>query len=363
MVSVIIDNYNYGRFISDAIQSVLNQTYKDWELIVVDDGSTDDSVDIIKEYSDRYPDRICAIVKDNGGQASCFNVGYSNAKGDIIAFLDSDDTWMPEKLERIVEAHKKSSYVAHEKEYSNGYKQIIHTEQNDKRSYYLRKYGINDSYDIITSTLSLSHSLADKIFPMPEDEFKICADHYVKYLALYFDNPVFIHDKLTRYRIHGDNGFVIAKQKEGSANIEKHLDYVSVEYMNARLRSLDPDSEIVPHKSWRIRNEFWRECGEGFKIIPSERYVLYGTGDDSDRFLDAIIELGGELAAYCDSNEDKWGQIKNTKKVLSPKQLINERRSYDKIIVASMFYYDQIAEKLEGLGLKRGIDFMYTPIF
>ncbi len=363
MVSVIIDNYNYGRFVADAIESVLKQTCDDWELIVVDDGSEDDSVKIIKEYADKYPDRIHSVFKENGGQASCFNAGYSIAKGDIIAFLDSDDTWMSDKLECIVEAHKKSGFVAHEKEYSNGYRQIIHTEQSDKRSYYLREYGINDSYDIITSTLSLSREIADRIFPMPEEEFRICADHYVKYFALYFENPLFLHEKLTAYCIHGDNGFVIAKQKSGSADVEAHLDYVSVEYINNKLRASDPNTKLIPHKTWKRRNEFWKECGEGFCIIPEERYVLYGTGDDSDRFLKAIVELDGDLVAYCDSDEKKWGQIKNTKRVLSPKQLITERDSYDKIIIASMFYYDKIAEKLEKMSFVRGKDYIYTPVF
>ena len=363
MVSVIIDNYNYGRFVGDAIQSVLDQTYDDWEMIVVDDGSSDNSRDVIEGYCNRYADRIFPIYKDNGGQASCFNAGMKIAKGDIIAFLDSDDTWKTNKLERIVEAHKKSAYVGHEKEFSNGYNQIIHTEQADKRSYYLKKYGISDSYDIITSVLSLGRSLADKIFPMPEKEFRICADHYVKYLALYYENPVFLHEKLTDYRIHGDNGFVVKKQTTGTSELELWLDYVSIEYANAKLLSLDDNAELIPMKTCSRRNDFWKECAEGFEIRSGERYVLYGTGEDSDRFLKMIIELDGNLVAYCDSNSDKWGATKNTKTIWSPDELIYNRSEYDKIIISSMFYYPQIAEQLDNMGLKRGKDYYYTPIF
>ena len=363
MVSVIIDNYNYGRFIGDAIQSVVNQTYTDWELVVVDDGSVDESADVIEKYRKIYPDRIFSVYKGNAGQASCFNEGMKHASGEIIAFLDSDDAWKPNKLERIVQAHGISNYVGHEKEFSNGYSQIIHTEQADKRSYYLRKYGINDSYDIITSTLSLGRKLADKIFPMPEKEFRICADHYVKYLALYYDNPVFLHEKLTNYRIHGDNGFVIKKQTTGTADLELWLDYISVQYANTKLLSQDQNAETIPLKTCIRRNEFWKECGEGFEIKRGERYVLYGTGEDSDRFLKMIIELDGELAAYCDSDSSKWGKFKNTKEIWSPDVLLNNRVKYDKIIVASMFYYQQIAERLEQMGLRRGKDYYYTPIF
>ena len=363
MVSVIIDNYNYAGFVGDAIKSVLNQTYTDWELIVVDDGSTDESRDIIESYCSSYSDRIFPIYKENGGQASCFNAGVRLAKGDIIAFLDSDDTWKENKIERIVEAHKQSDYVGHEKEFSNGYKEIIHTEQADRRTYYLRKYGIGDSYDIITSTLSLGRKLAEKIFPMPEKEYRICADHYVKYLALYYENPLFLHEKLTEYRIHGNNGFIVQKQVTGTAEMEFWLDYISVQYVNAKLLSQDENAELIPMKTCSRRNAFWKECAEGFEIRKGERYVLYGTGDDSDRFLKMIIELDGTLIAYCDSNSSKWGKTKNTKTIWSPDELVNKRSEYDRIIISSMYYYPQIAECLENIGLRRGKDYYYTPIF
>ena len=96
MISVIINNYNYEKFIQEAIESVVNQSYKDYELIIVDDGSTDNSREIIERYSFKYSN-IFPIFKKNGGQASCFNIGYKKAKGDIIAFLDSDDVWKKEK--------------------------------------------------------------------------------------------------------------------------------------------------------------------------------------------------------------------------------------------------------------------------
>lgn len=115
MVSVIIDNYNYEKYIHEAIESIIFQTYADWELIVVDDGSRDGSFEVMERYALRYPDRIRLIRKENGGQASCFNAGFETSRGEIIAFLDSDDFWFPNKLERIVETHKEHGFVAHEK--------------------------------------------------------------------------------------------------------------------------------------------------------------------------------------------------------------------------------------------------------
>lgn len=95
LVSVIIPNYNYGHYISSSIESVLNQSYRNIELIFVDDGSTDDSVDIAKKYGSS----IILIQQQNAGVSAARNHGLALAKGDFICFLDSDDSWEPEKIE------------------------------------------------------------------------------------------------------------------------------------------------------------------------------------------------------------------------------------------------------------------------
>lgn len=95
MISVIIPVYNRARYIKECLESVFNQTYKDYEVIVVDDGSTDN----LKQVLVPYKGRINYIYKQNGGAASARNVGLRNAKGGYIAWLDSDDRWLPFKLE------------------------------------------------------------------------------------------------------------------------------------------------------------------------------------------------------------------------------------------------------------------------
>lgn len=96
--SVIIPTYNREKLIGRAIDSVLNQTFKDFELIIVDDGSTDNTKEIIERYTDQ---RIRYIYKENGGQNSALNKGIEFAKGKYVAFLDSDDEWLDEKLRKV----------------------------------------------------------------------------------------------------------------------------------------------------------------------------------------------------------------------------------------------------------------------
>ncbi len=104
-ISIITASYNYENFIKDTIQSILNQTYQDWELIVIDDCSTDNSVEVIKSFKD---DRIKLIVNEkNLGLAATVRRGIENATGEWIAFLESDDIWEKDCLEKRVEVAKK----------------------------------------------------------------------------------------------------------------------------------------------------------------------------------------------------------------------------------------------------------------
>src|SRR5258708_5352000 len=97
-VSIIVNNYNYGRFLPQAIQSALGQTYGNKEVIVVDDGSTDESRAVVESYGTR----IRAIFKNNGGQGSAYNAGFAASSGDLIHFLDADDFLMPTAIQEAV---------------------------------------------------------------------------------------------------------------------------------------------------------------------------------------------------------------------------------------------------------------------
>lgn len=105
-VSVVTIFLNGERFIEEAIDSVFAQTYSDWELLLVDDGSTDSSPAIAKAYQLRHPNRIRYLRHDGGsnlGMSASRNLGIAHATGEFLAFLDADDIWLPQKLQRQVE--------------------------------------------------------------------------------------------------------------------------------------------------------------------------------------------------------------------------------------------------------------------
>jgi len=103
LVSIIMPAYNAEKYIADSIRSALAQTYSNWELIVVDDGSTDSTSTIVQEFVDREP-RIKYIFQENGRLGKARNTGIRNARGSLIAFLDSDDLWVATKLEAQTQA-------------------------------------------------------------------------------------------------------------------------------------------------------------------------------------------------------------------------------------------------------------------
>ncbi len=117
MVSVVINFLNAELFIKEAIQSVLDQTYDDWELLLVDDGSSDTSTAISKQYALLHPEKIYYLEFEghqNRGASASRNLGSLNANGKYIAFLDADDVWFPHKLEQqvaILETHPEAAMV------------------------------------------------------------------------------------------------------------------------------------------------------------------------------------------------------------------------------------------------------------
>jgi len=104
-ISVIIPAYNHERFVGKAIESVLNQTFQEFELIIVDDGSTDNTANIIKSYTDS---RILYIYQENQDAFNAINHGLDIARGAFISILNSDDLYEPSRLKRLLQAHQET---------------------------------------------------------------------------------------------------------------------------------------------------------------------------------------------------------------------------------------------------------------
>ncbi|MBD0388947.1 MAG: glycosyltransferase family 2 protein [Nostoc sp. C3-bin3] len=230
-ISVIIPTYNRSYLIKDAIESVLNQTYQDFELIIIDDGSTDNTKEALAEYGER----LQYIYQENQGRSAARNHGINLAKGEYIAFLDSDDVWFPDKLARqvpILESAPENVVLVH------GYKCIVDLnlqpipgwELKLRNLYTLAEMGEEtyenylDSNCIFTSTILVRKTAIievdgyDTNIQSMED-----LDIYLRLLLINY-NFAFISDSpLIKYRWHAGNTDSLSSNYSYVQVYEKHL--------------------------------------------------------------------------------------------------------------------------------------------
>ena len=204
-ISVLINNYNYGRYLRACIDSVLAQDYAELEIVVVDDGSTDDSRDIISSYGSQ----IVPVLKENGGQASSFNAGFAAAIGEIIFLLDSDDAFLPGKLRQIAQLYDRDSLdwcfdrvttIEGERPSEN-----LEVQMYDRRDAIRR--GHYPSIPVPTSGLSFRRRLIEQILPMKTAKDVVLSDNYLKFAAVYLGRGAIVSTPLTFQRIHQANRY------------------------------------------------------------------------------------------------------------------------------------------------------------
>ncbi|TML34261.1 MAG: glycosyltransferase [Actinobacteria bacterium] len=214
--SIVIDNYNYARFLRAAIDGALAQTLEGTEVVVVDDGSTDGSQEIIAGYGGR----VRSVIKENGGQTSAFNAGLSVASGSVVCFLDSDDLLAPRAMEAAVDAiHTRRAVKAHwplrtieadgtpiDELLPRG--QLADGDLRDE----VLAHGPESYPTPPTSGNAWSREFLDEVMPLPEIEVRhevgsASADAYLSDVAPLFGPVARIDDELGCYRLHGDNDY------------------------------------------------------------------------------------------------------------------------------------------------------------
>jgi len=211
-LTILINNHNYAEYLRESTDSALDQTYPCIEVVVVDDGSTDESAEIIRSYGDR----VVPVFKSNGGQASAFNAGFAHSTGDIICLLDADDVFEPQKAAEIVNAYQKFQDIGW------CYHPLVLFGEVAESS--VRPSGLTDSFAFdfrsrlaqgrsplsapATSGLSFKRALLDTILPMPA-VIKITADNYIKFASFGLSKGYVIHEVLARQRIHSGNRYTL----------------------------------------------------------------------------------------------------------------------------------------------------------
>jgi hypothetical protein len=207
LVSVVVNNYNYCRFLEQAIQSALDQTYPRVEVLVVDDGSTDDSAAIIQSFGDR----IRPFFKKNEGQASTYNRGFQEAHGDLILFLDADDFLFPTAIEKsvalwtsetVTKIHFPLSVVDIAGHQTGAILPTGVLSTGDVKPAILA----DGNYTAPSGSGNLySRAALAQILPMPEKQWLVGADTWPIYLTPLMGEVRACSEPLGAYRVHGAN--------------------------------------------------------------------------------------------------------------------------------------------------------------
>jgi glycosyltransferase involved in cell wall biosynthesis len=214
LVSVLMSNYNYGRYMGEAIESVLRQTYRKLELIVCDDGSTDNSCDVVQEYVNRDR-RVTLVRKANGGQASGYNAAYRVSRGHVICFLDADDVYCPNKLERVVQsfrARPDAGFAGHklirvdEQRRPLGVSPLVARMPSGWQGEYMLQNAGFLEYLAPGGGISLRREIAEFIFPLPDSGIMArYGDAPPMRLAPFITPLIAIDEGLAEWRCHGSN--------------------------------------------------------------------------------------------------------------------------------------------------------------
>jgi glycosyltransferase involved in cell wall biosynthesis len=239
-ISVIVPAYNNGRFIKAALESLLKQTYPRelTEIIVIDDGSTDNTREVLKEYGEK----IIYIYQENMGIAGARNRGMSLTKGEIITFLDADDMWREDRIEKVAEAFVNNEDV----------KLVYHPVRVVDRASsvlfdnFYKVFGYREGLggwitnDIIAgrvfcggSSFAFRKEAAESAFPVPED-IRRGIDYYMAVISSVCGRAEYIPDLLGEYRLHDANITMLAGQDN-----YKDLAAINKDFASTRRKVID----------------------------------------------------------------------------------------------------------------------------
>ncbi len=293
-LSVIVPIYNAEKYIERCLESIINQTFKDLEIILVNDGSIDNSQEIIEKYTNEYPDMIRFFVKENGGQATARNLGIEKALGEYIAFVDVDDYLELDTYEKAIDYIEQNNLDI----VCFDFWEIINGEKAEKNHYLISDENNVKKY-IVSESSPVNKVIKTKIFR--ENGVRFLEKYIYEDLATipilgkYTSKIGFMADKLYNYDIHENSTM---RQREYNSKLEnifvaierlysefidteykEELEYIYIEHLlhAANLRflayeegkeNIDKISKIMKEKfpNWR-KNKYYKMQNMKYKII------------------------------------------------------------------------------------------------
>ena len=210
LVSICITNHDYGRFVGAAVESALAQTHPAVEVVVVDDGSTDASLDVLAAYAGR----VTVVAQPNAGQGAAVNAGFARSRGEVVLFLDADDELLPTVVEQVVDVLAQDPEVV-DVQFLGALVDADGAPLGATVPRTAALLGTGDLRDVVlrhrcypwqpTSGHAYRRTALEQVLPLPAHEYRTAADSYLSELVPLLGHLAVLDDVGFRYRMHGAN--------------------------------------------------------------------------------------------------------------------------------------------------------------
>lgn len=329
LLSVIMPVYNTEKYLKESIESILNQSYKDFEFIIINDGSTDNSLNIINNYA-QLDGRIKVISRENKGLVYSLNEGLNIAKGKYVARMDADDVSLPERLKKQVdflEKHKEIDILATKASVIGDATEVIKSKNEEKlnmlfKSEDARKILLNYWYCLAHPSIMFRKSILEKLQGYKEYKSEDL-DLWLRALKANF-KIYKLNEKLIEYRIH----------KESKSNKD-----------NEKFEGLKDGIKI------KLNDVFGSEIKSDF------RYVIWGASNGGR--ITKEIANNYFKDSKCAGFIDKFKEGKFEDSTIFKPEQINDI-GFDYVFIATEPGKEEAINKLENIGLKSIDDFLCT---
>ncbi len=270
LVSIVVTTYNGERFLKAQLDSIIAQTYQPIEIIVVDDGSTDNTLNILNEYAAHHKNVSVIKNEQNLGYVKNFEKGFSLAKGDYIAPCDQDDVWLPTKIDVLVNHIGDDAIAYCDSEFIDGAGQTLNKKMSDTKT--LTDFDSPLMY-IEAGISALGHAMLIKkevVFAAMPFPTLFSHDNWLGFVATFSSKVKFVDEVLVQYRRHDANLTNALHKKDRKKNIHQKTKQERLENAYQRLTALYekcpdvlPEKEVIRqlrkgHESYALRYNFLR---------------------------------------------------------------------------------------------------------